>query len=395
MPRLPRIKVKGAVYFVTARGSESGPIFKDKDDYKMYLELVSKYKGQHRFKLFSYNMLPDRIELLIETGDDASISEIMHDLNSLYTKYFNGRYQKRGHLFESRFRSVLVEKANHLLEVTRHMHRAGADNPYSSFHIYKASPDESVERVPLDLRAEVAEVMDFLKGKDDAASYELYVLKGEKERMKEIEKGLSRGSVLGSEAFQQQVKDEILRRAEEQKEAAKPVRTNPLVIVMVGAMVLVATASSVYLFVSKQRIADQYAQLIQGKEAQFAAKADFENRSPLAPADLDGTEWKIETVPMPRGGILQSDKLSFKDGRFVSELMAARGFRSSSYILIPRGGGVVAWQAAQSNPSGETVNWQGTWQGEAMKGTLSIKSAAGTKSFTFFSHAWSYKRETV
>ena len=197
MPRLPRIQVKGAVYYVTARGSDGEPIFKDKDDYKMYLELVNKYKSQHKFKLFSYNMLPDHIELLIETGDDASISEIMHDLNSLYTKYFNGRYQKRGHLFESRFRSVLVEKAAYLLAMTRHIHRADTDNLHSSFHIYKAAGG-GLAQDKLELRAEVQEVLSFLKDKNDPAAYELYVLKGDKAEMQELEKACTalRSSVL-------------------------------------------------------------------------------------------------------------------------------------------------------------------------------------------------------
>ncbi len=122
MPRLPRIHLEKAIYYVTSKGTHNEIVFREEADYRMYLELLAKYKNQHKFKLYSYSLLPDRLHLLIETSEGASISEIMHDLNSLYTKYYNGRYVRRGHLFEARFKSVLVEKLNYLLPMTRHIH---------------------------------------------------------------------------------------------------------------------------------------------------------------------------------------------------------------------------------------------------------------------------------
>ena len=112
--------------------------------------------------------------------------------------------------------------------------------------------------------------------------------------------------------------------------------------------------------------------------------------------ELDGTEWGIETVPAPRGGVIHKDHIRFKDGRFESELLAAKGFRSSNYFLVPQGGRVVLWQAAQSNPTGDTVTWRGTWQGDAMKGALSV-TPAGQKpqEFSFFSTGWAYEFENT
>jgi REP element-mobilizing transposase RayT len=183
--------LEGAIYYVTSKGLQGQPIFKDKQDYKMYIDLLTKYKSQHKFRLYSYCLLPDRLQLLIETGDDATISEIMHDLNSLYTKYFNGRYSQKGHLFESRFRSVLVEKAQYLLEMTRHIHRSPetlplsmqglesaksfAQHPYSSYDIY-VHRTQLDGTTALDLGEEVGEVMSFLKEKDDPAAYERFCL---------------------------------------------------------------------------------------------------------------------------------------------------------------------------------------------------------------------------
>ena len=432
MPRLPRIHLEGAIYYVTARCLQNEKIFKDEDDYAMYLELVSKYKTQHKFKLFSYNLHADNLELLIETGDDASISDIMHDLNSLYTKYFNGRYQKRGPLFESRFKSVLVEKANYLLQMTRHIH--SKDNSHSSFHVYIATSLDPLAKVSgLNISEEVKEVLGRLnslmkrsqsaqKASDarrnlpgrqagdadeafsaDCETYERYVLE-DKQGIEELEKSLRRAQVLGLAVFEQEVKAKIQQHAQEQKQELIPAKRNPVVIVMVGALVLVASASAVLLYVDKQKIEDKYTELLKQKEQEFIEKSRFENRSPLAPMELDGTRWEVEVVPQQRSGVVQKDTITFKDGRFESEEMAAKGFRSSNYFLVPQGRGVVLWQAAQSNASGDTVTWRGTWQGEAMKGNLTLTTTIQTSArpsqltfaedFSFFSVNWAYAKKS-
>ena len=384
MPRLPRIHLDGAIYYVTSRASQNEEIFKDKEDYKMYLELVNKYKSQHKFKLYSYCLLPERLELLIETGDDGSISEIMHDINSLYTKYFNGRYQKHGHLFESRFRSVLVEKAKYLLALTRHIHLAApADHPYSSFHVYFAGPSFS---------SEAKEVLDFLQNKDDAKAYERYVLEGDKKEIKELAKSLGRGSVLGSEAFQEQVKKKVQQHAEEQKEAAAPRRANPWVLVFIGSLVVVASSSAVYLYISKQKLAAQYEQTLQQKEAEFAEKVRFENRSPIALTELDGTRWQIESLTL--GGKTQDtaqDLLYFMNGKFHSAEYLKKGFVPSVVSMKRQPGGLVTWESHQSNAAGDTAGWRGSWQGDVMKGVISYTRAGEeTRNFSFFSTGWAY-----
>jgi putative transposase len=123
MPRLPRIFIKGAIYYVTCRGIHHQNIFKDKKDYEMFLELLQKYSQQYGIKLFSYVLLPDHLHLLLEVaGEREEISGFMHDLNNTYTKHFNGRYERKGHLFQGRFKAALVEKAPNLIKLTAYMH---------------------------------------------------------------------------------------------------------------------------------------------------------------------------------------------------------------------------------------------------------------------------------
>ncbi len=381
MPRLPRISLEGAIHYVVARASRDEVIFKDKDDYKMYLELVSKYKSQHKFKLFSYNLLPDRIELLVETGDDASISDIMHDLSSLYTKYYNGRYAKHGHLFESRFRSVLVEKATSLLALTRHIHTRDIQNPYSSFYAYVQPSDSGL--------VETEEVKHFLSNKDDHDAYQKYVLTSDAKEIASVEKSLRRGSVCGSEEFKKAVFDRVQEHTEELQKTAKAKKVSPVFLYLVGGFVIMAMGSTLYLYISKQNVQSQYQALLIQKETEFSERTSFENQSPLTLTEIDGTSWQVELVD-PKGGTLQKDVITFFDGQFSSKNLASQGYRTSSYLLIPKSRGVFQWQAAQTNASGETIYWQGLWQGDAMKGQMTLRSGSKESVFSFYSTEWSY-----
>ncbi len=366
----------------------------------MYIELLSKYKSQHKFLLYSFCLLPDRLSLLIETSDDATISEIMHDLNSLYTKYFNGRYQKRGHLFESRFRSVLVEKQNFLLKMTRFIHQLPGDSfknyPYTSYHFYVQRP----ESVPaIDLTAEVRTVKEFLVQLSDPDAYEKYCLQGDKSEIEELAKSLKRGSVLGSDTFTAEVRNRIKVHTESQKETSAGVqglgRSQRVVIMMIGALVLVATASSIYLYISKTSLENKYAQLLSQKEAEFKEKIKFENRNPLAPTDLEGTEWMIDLVPL-NGDKKETikDKISFKLRHVTSEHFSSLGFSGTNYSVTSNSKGLVVWETIQSTPNGDSLSWRGDWEGDAMKGILSVHSAGKeAQDFSFFSVKWSYLHE--
>ncbi len=381
MPRLPRISLDGAIHYVVARTSEDEVIFKDKDDYKMYLELVSKYKSQHKFKLYSYNLLPNRIELLVETGDDASISQIMHDLSSLYTKYYNGRYAKHGHLFESRFRSVLVEKVTSLLALTRHIHLRDTQNLYSSFHAFVQNHGQGL--------VEVEEVKNFLSNKDNPDAYEKYVLQADPKEVANVEKSLRRGSVYGSEEFKKAVLNRVQEHTEELQKAAKAKKVSPVFLYLVGGFVILAMGSTIYLYISKQQVQTQYQSLLTQKEAEFTEKTKFENQSPLALREIDGTVWNVELVD-PKAGTIQRDTITFEDGRFYSQSLASQGFQSSTYLLVPKTRGIFQWQAAQTNSAGQTIYWQGLWQGDAMKGQMTLRAGSKESVFSFYSTKWNY-----
>jgi REP element-mobilizing transposase RayT len=116
MMKIPKIHIPGAVFYVTSRGDNNADIFKDNDDYKAYLELLKKYKTQYGFKLFAYCLMPSYLHLLIELKEGLKLSDIMHDLSANYTKYFNGKYQRKGHLFQERYKVAILEKEGYMSE---------------------------------------------------------------------------------------------------------------------------------------------------------------------------------------------------------------------------------------------------------------------------------------
>lgn len=393
MPRLPRVRVEGAIYYVTSRAAQNEVIFKDKEDYRMYLELINKYKSQHAFRLYAYCLLPNRLELLVETGEDASLSELMHHLNSLYTKYFNARYQRRGHLFESRFRSMLVEKSQYLLPLTRHIHRqAESTHPHSSFLIYMGRETGSLS---VDMASECREVLDFLKKKDDSAAYDAYVLQGDPQEIEILEKSLRRGQVLGSDEFKARVMQAVEKRVEEKQEE-RTHKTSPIILYFIGAVVLMATASSVYFYVSREKIVSKYEELLKAKDAEFVERSSFENRSPIALSELEGTVWRIEKIRLPAGKAKEAvtDTLTFSEGKFRSGASAELGFSPTNVSVTRQPDGVTIWETVQSNAAGDTMSWRGDWHGDLMRGVVSyVRAGQSPQDFSFYSLEWSYVSE--
>ena len=116
-----RISFAGAVFHVTSRGNNREKIFLDEDDFERYRFLLRKYHAKHNFKLYAYALMPNHVHLLIQTSTTASISKIMHAINTSYAMYFNSKHDHTGHVWQGRFHSSIIDTENYLLEVMRYM----------------------------------------------------------------------------------------------------------------------------------------------------------------------------------------------------------------------------------------------------------------------------------
>ncbi len=95
MPRLARLDAPGVLHHIIARGNRHEKIFRNKDDYQLYLNFLSEYKDRYGFSLYAYTLMPNHVHLLIEVGE-VPLSRIMQNLQFRYTRNFNIKYKKYG-----------------------------------------------------------------------------------------------------------------------------------------------------------------------------------------------------------------------------------------------------------------------------------------------------------
>src|SRR6266508_2355714 len=120
MARRTRVEYPGALYHAISRGNQRQKIFKDDRDRTKYLELLSRLKELHSFRIHAYVLMPNHVHLLVESGR-VPLSRIMQRLGSGYTQYFNRRHGLVGHLFQGRYKAILCDKDNYLLELSRYL----------------------------------------------------------------------------------------------------------------------------------------------------------------------------------------------------------------------------------------------------------------------------------
>jgi len=120
MARPLRIEYDGALYHVTSRGNARKPIYKDDDDRLAFLDILSKTARRFNWLCHAYCLMNNHYHLVIETPD-GNLSKGMRQINGIYTQYFNIRHNRPGHIFQGRYKAILIQKESHLLEVSRYV----------------------------------------------------------------------------------------------------------------------------------------------------------------------------------------------------------------------------------------------------------------------------------
>jgi putative transposase len=120
MSRPLRISFPGAIYHVTSRGNARAAIFIDDDDRQAFLSLLAFCIGRFNWVCHAYCLMDNHFHLLIETPD-ANLQEGMRQLNGSYTQKFNRRHGRVGHVFQGRYKGILVERDSYLLELCRYL----------------------------------------------------------------------------------------------------------------------------------------------------------------------------------------------------------------------------------------------------------------------------------
>ncbi|HEX4989766.1 MAG TPA: transposase [Candidatus Binatia bacterium] len=120
MARPLRLEFANAVYHLTSRGNARQGIFFNDGDRELFLQTLAHVVSRYSWICHAYCLMANHYHLLIETPK-ANLSIGMRQLNGVFTQSFNRRHKRVGHLFQGRFKAVLVEKESYLLELCRYV----------------------------------------------------------------------------------------------------------------------------------------------------------------------------------------------------------------------------------------------------------------------------------
>jgi len=202
MARPYRLQSEHCLYHIMSRGDDRKKIYAIPRDYSKFMDYVVKAKERYQFSLYAYCLMANHFHLLLETML-PNISRIMHYIKGSYTTYYNIRHHRTGHVFQGRFKSIVVDKDSYFLELTRYVHLnpvyagiapAPADYVWSSYHGYLGKKDEYIDREDVKRYLEMT-----------PREYRCFVLEGIKNPTDPL-KNVYAGFLLGSMGF---IKDKL------------------------------------------------------------------------------------------------------------------------------------------------------------------------------------------
>ncbi len=215
MARKPRIHYPGASYHVILRGNAGHTIFFNKQDRSQFFYLLQDGIERYNHRIHAYCLMENHVHMLIQV-DEVPLSRIMQNISFRYTRYINKRKKQAGHLFQGRYKALLIDADNYLLELVRYIHnnpvRAGmvktpAKYSWSSHNVYMGATD-----VPWLTTDWV--LSQFAGQKNQAvALYGDFVRKGKDENHRKVfHQGTIDGRILGEDSFEEKVLTKALQK---------------------------------------------------------------------------------------------------------------------------------------------------------------------------------------
>ncbi len=208
MARKPRIHFPSAVYHVIIRGNGGQDIFFSRKDRSYLYTLIQEGIERFGHRIHAFCLMTNHLHLIVQVGN-IPLAKIIQNISFRYTRYINKRKKRVGHLFQGRYKALLIDVDNYLLELVRYIHnnplRAGMvqspdDYQWSSHRVYLKK-----EKIPW-LTQELL-LSNFAKDEQQARRlFHEFCLKGTKEqRRQEFHQGISEGRILGDDDFSETV----------------------------------------------------------------------------------------------------------------------------------------------------------------------------------------------
>jgi REP element-mobilizing transposase RayT len=211
MARPLRIEYKGAFYHITARGNEKKAIFKDDRDRKKFLSLLEISHHRYNALICAYCLMNNHYHIILETPL-GNLSTILHHINAGYTNYYNRRHNRVGHLFQGRYKAILVDKDAYILELSRYIHlnpvrsgivRKPEEYIWSSYKFY-------IDKVKVASYLNKEMILSY-SGKDAEDKYRKFVEEGLKKKIKNPFKKVVSSTILGEDKFIEWVRDNFIK----------------------------------------------------------------------------------------------------------------------------------------------------------------------------------------
>ena len=187
MPRQARLDAPGTLHHLMARGIEGTNIFRTDKDRNDFLARLAEQCEAEGLKVYAWALIPNHFHLLVRTGN-RPIFTSMRKILTGYVVRFNRRYQRQGHLFQNRYKSIVCEEDPYLLELTRYIHL----NPLRAGILRTL---KELERYPWTGHSAIVGMVK--RGWQDTAEVLRYFGKGQKVAVKRyvdfLEEGISQG----------------------------------------------------------------------------------------------------------------------------------------------------------------------------------------------------------
>lgn len=221
MARPLRIEYSGAFYHIIQRGIEKREIFTTDSDRERFLSYLEELIIRYHVKIHTYCLMDNHYHLLIETPE-ANLIKAMHTLNTSYTVYFNRRSKRNGHLFQGRYKSILVQADEYLHHLSRYIHlnpvranqvRDPGDYIWSSYRFFI-----SEGKIPSWLTTDFILSYFDKDAKKAKRLYKDFVLKGIGEQQSIIEDNITAGCVLGNNDFVEWIRKTFIQHKQDDEE---------------------------------------------------------------------------------------------------------------------------------------------------------------------------------
>ncbi|MCK5599974.1 transposase [bacterium] len=152
MPRSARLDIEGSYYHLICRGQRKNPLFFSSKDRQKYFEMFNEILEEHDLAVHVYCLMTNHVHLLVRRNK-IHLHNFMKRLNTRYAMYFNHKYNVAGHVFQNRYKSMIVLDESYLMHLVKYIHMNPVkakicDEPseyeYSSASYYESNKEENI-----------------------------------------------------------------------------------------------------------------------------------------------------------------------------------------------------------------------------------------------------------